>query len=158
MKQVNNDDNKNTQYSVNPISVQSKDDDHNEQKNDNNAQVTVRPTGSVESAPASVEKPEQSVESYVQVSESHPEISEEEKKAGVKIVRGPKVSDDAKRAGVEESVPVGPNYNISFSSKGEAKSDFEKGDINKAGKWRALIAFKEFAKNLIGSGVPQESH
>ena len=125
--------------------------------------VTVHGPGSVESAPISTEASVQSIESgaenHIESSGERTElhIPDEVSRADVKEVTDePKISVDAKTAGVKESIPEGPNYGNLPTDQHVAQQTVKTADTSNSDPWRALIAIKEFAKGLFGINQPQE--
>ena len=130
-------------------------DGQDKQKKDVNQAPTIHSGGNVESAPISTETAKDKVENYVEDSGEHqePKVNNQVKNV-VKVKRDiPEIDEDARRVGVEHSIPKGPNYSYKNSYKDErqAKQEFEKGDIASANTFRALEFMKNIKKGLLGA-------
>jgi hypothetical protein len=112
------------------------------------------PIGGVEGAPVNIEAPVKPPEAAVEVqpSETEPAISEDEKNVGVVThPTEPIIRPDVAAVGVKPSIPVVAGYSNLPSDQVAATQVFEKGDSTQSNTWRALIAIKELARNLLGS-------
>lgn len=130
-------------------------DDQNQQNNDLNQVPAVHSSGNVEATPINTESNIDKIENYVEDSGEYqePEVDTQAKNV-VKVKRDlPEIDDEARRAGVDHSVPKGPNYSFenAFKDEQEAKLEFEKGDTSSANTFRALEFIKNIKRGLLGS-------
>lgn len=130
-------------------------DDQNNQKNDINQVPAVHSAGNVESAPVNTESTIDKVENYIEDSSEHrePQIDNQVKNV-VKVKRElPEIDTEAKNAGVDHSIPTGPNYSFknAFRDEQDAKEKFEKGDTTSANTFRAIEFIKNIKRGLLES-------
>jgi hypothetical protein len=65
----------------------------------------------------------------------------------------PDLDQNAKQAGVTETIPSGPVYGNFPSDLTSAQAQYDEKSPSSSDKWRALEAIKNFGRNLLGQST-----